>query len=57
MIKEIIPLDQVLRSWAACAPRKTFIKFEGRKFSYQDVDRLATVFASFLLSHGMKQET
>jgi long-chain acyl-CoA synthetase len=55
MIKEIIPLDQVLHSWAVCAPRKTFIKFEGKKFSYQDVDRLATVFASFLLSHGMKQ--
>jgi hypothetical protein len=26
--------------------RRTFVKFEGRKYSYRDMDRLATVFAS-----------
>jgi len=33
---------------------KTFIKFGGKKFSYQEIDRLASVFASELIRRGMK---
>lgn len=54
MIKEILPLDHVLRKRAALTPRKTFVKFEGKKISSQDMDRLADVFAAFLVSRGMK---
>jgi len=54
MIKEILPLDLVLSKRAALTPCKTFIKFNGKKFSYQDMDQQATVFAAFLVNHGMK---
>ena len=48
MINEIMPLDQVLRKRADMSPRATFVKFEGKKFSYKEMDRLATVFATEL---------
>ncbi len=54
MIRDILPLDQVLQKRAASAPRSTFVKFEGTKFSYREMDRLATVFASELVHRGMK---
>lgn len=54
MIKEIMPLDQVLHTRASMSPRATFVKFEGKKFSYKEMDRLATVFASELIKRGMK---
>jgi long-chain acyl-CoA synthetase len=54
MIQEIVPLDQVLRKRASMTPRATFVKFEGNKFSYKEMDRLATVFASELIKRGMK---
>jgi len=54
MIKEILPLDQLLQKRAALTPRKTFVKFEGGKYSFRDIDRLADVFASFLLDRGMR---
>jgi long-chain acyl-CoA synthetase len=55
MIKEILPLDQVLQRRATLSPRKTFIKFGGKKFSYREIDRLASVFASELIRRGMKR--
>jgi len=54
IIKEIMPLDQALRKRAAMSPRATFVKFEGKKFSYREMDRLATVFAAELIARGMK---
>jgi long-chain acyl-CoA synthetase len=54
MIKEILPLDHVLRKRAALTPNKTFIKFDGKKFSCQDMDRMTTLFAAFLVRRGMK---
>ncbi len=54
MIKEMVPLDQVLQKRAALSSRSTFVKFEGKKFSYKEMDRLATVFASELVRRGMK---
>ena len=53
MIKEILPLDQILRKRAEMTPRKTFVKFSGKKYSFREMDRLASVFASFLLERGM----
>jgi len=53
MIKDVLPLDHLLRRRAALAPRKTFIRFEGKKFSYRDMDQQANVFAEFLLRRGM----
>lgn len=55
MIKELVPLDQALAKRAALSPRSTFVKFEGKKFTYRDMDRLATVFASELTRRGMKR--
>jgi long-chain acyl-CoA synthetase len=55
MINDIIPLDQVLHKRATLTPRATFVKFEGAKFSYREMDRLATVFAAELARRGMKQ--
>lgn len=55
MIKEIMPLDLVLHKRAVLTPRKTFVKFEGKKFSYKEMDRLANVFAAFLVDRGMKR--
>lgn len=54
MIKEILPLDQLLRKRAALTPRKTFVKFEGEKYSFRNIDRLADVFSSFLLNRGIQ---
>jgi long-chain acyl-CoA synthetase len=55
MIKEILPLDQALRKRALLSPRNTFVKFEGKKFSYKEMDRLADVFAALLSDRGMKR--
>ncbi|MCK9420797.1 MAG: AMP-binding protein [Nitrospirae bacterium] len=54
MIREIMPLDQVLHTRANMTPRATFVKFEGKKFSFKEMDRLATVFAFELIKRGMK---
>jgi long-chain acyl-CoA synthetase len=54
MIKEIMTLDQALRVRASRSPRKTFVKFLGKKFSYSEMDRLANKFAAFLVDRGMK---
>jgi len=55
MIRDISPIDHILRKRAALTPRATFIKFEGTKFSYSDMDRMATVFAAQLIHRGMKK--
>ena len=55
MIKDLLPLDQLLRQRARLSGRKTFIKFEGTSYSFQEIDRLATVFAAYLLGQGMKR--
>ena len=55
MKNDILPLDQMLGEQARRIPRKTFVKFEGKKYTYRDMDRLATVFASFLAEQGLKQ--
>ena len=54
MIKELVSLDQALARRAALSPRSTFVKFDGKKFSYKEMDRLATVFAAELVHRGMK---
>jgi len=54
MIKEIMTLDHALHARATMSPRTTFVKFEGKKFTYREMDRLATVFASELIKRGMK---
>ncbi|MFA5073902.1 MAG: AMP-binding protein [Nitrospirota bacterium] len=53
-MNQLIPLDQVLHNRAVSTPAKTFIKFQGKNFSFQDIDKLATSFASFLLQRGMR---
>jgi len=55
MKQEILPLDQMLGEQARRIPRKTFVKFEGRKYSYREMDRLASVFAAFLVEQGLKR--
>ncbi len=55
MENEILPLDQMLAEQARLIPRKTFVKFEGRKYSYRDMDRLASVYAVFLMEQGLKR--
>ncbi len=57
MIKDLISLDQVLRRRAALTPRKTFIKFNDKKFRFRDIDHLADVYASFLLGRGMQKKS
>ena len=54
MIKEMVPLDQVLRQRAAVSPRKIFVKSGGKKFSFRHMDRLADRFAAFLLDRGIR---
>jgi long-chain acyl-CoA synthetase len=54
MINEIMPLDEALRRRAGKTPRKTFIKFQGKKFSFRDIDRLADAYASFLRQHSVR---
>jgi acyl-CoA synthetase (AMP-forming)/AMP-acid ligase II len=54
MIKDMLPLDQILRKRAARTPRKTFIKFDGKKFTFNEIDRLADAYAAFLPGHGME---
>jgi long-chain acyl-CoA synthetase len=54
MIKETLPLDQLLQKRAALTPCKTFVKFSGKKFTFREMDRLVDVFASFLLSRGIQ---
>lgn len=53
MHRDMKPLDEVLRDQAARAPRSTFIKFEGRKYSFRDMDAMAGRFAAFLLAQEM----
>jgi long-chain acyl-CoA synthetase len=54
MIKDMVPLDQVLRKRAVLTPRTTFVKFNGKKYSFQDMDRLADAYASFLSEKGIE---
>ncbi len=54
MISEIMPLDQVLQKRAAISSRAIFVKFEGKKYTYKEMDRLSTVFAAELVRRGMK---
>ncbi|HAS54102.1 MAG TPA: long-chain fatty acid--CoA ligase [Nitrospiraceae bacterium] len=55
MIDDIIPLDRTIQLRAERMPCKTFIKFEGKKFTFRDIDRMADIFASFLLAKGVKR--
>jgi len=54
MIKDMIPLDKILKERAALNPRRTFVKFKGGKYSFREMDRLADVFSSFLTKRGMR---
>lgn len=54
MIKEALPLDQVLAKRAALSPRTTFIKFNGKSHSFRDVDRLADRYAAFIREQGIR---
>lgn len=53
MITETLPLDHALRKRALLAPRKTFVKFEGQKHSFRDIDQKADAVALFLREQGM----
>jgi long-chain acyl-CoA synthetase len=55
MIKETMPLDQMLQNRASVTPRAPFVKFEGKQYTFRDMDRLATVYASFLQKKGIKR--
>ncbi len=50
---EILPLDRLLARQAEQLPRRTFVKFEGRRYTFQDMDRLASGFAAFLAGKGL----
>jgi long-chain acyl-CoA synthetase len=55
MAQELLPLDKLLAQQAERLPRSTFVKFAGKKYTFRDIDRHATLFASFLLSKGMQR--
>lgn len=55
MTSAIMPLDRFLALQAERMPHRTFVKFEGRKYSFRDMDRLASSFASFLLGRGIRR--
>lgn len=55
MINEAIPLDQVLKKRAALTPRITFVKFNGKKYSYREMNRLADLYAAYVLSKDIKR--
>ncbi|HEX9020164.1 MAG TPA: long-chain fatty acid--CoA ligase [Nitrospirota bacterium] len=54
MTWDIVPLDSVLERRAGMSPRAPFVKFEGTKLTYAEMNRLATLFAAELTSRGMK---
>ncbi len=54
MMKDMLPLDQILQQRAAVTPLRTFVKFNGKKHSFGEINRLADVFASFLFGEGVK---
>ncbi len=54
MIKEMLPLDQILRKRAALTPRKPFVKYKGETCSFRDMDRHADMFSSFLTNRGIR---
>lgn len=53
MISDVITLDSALRRQAERYPKKTFIKFEGKKFSFSDIDRMADSYAALLQRDGL----
>ena len=55
MKNDILPLDQMLGEQARRISRTTFVKFEGKKYSYREMDRLASVFAVFLMERGLRR--
>lgn len=55
MKTDIRTLDQTLALQAERHSRKTFVKFSGRKYSYRDMDQLASRYASSLLTEGLRR--
>ena len=53
MITDTLPLDHALCKRAELTPHKTFVKFQGKKHSFQDIDRRSDAVAAFLLRQGM----
>ena len=53
--RTVVPLDRLLTRQAERAPRRTFVKFEGKRYTFRDIDVLATLFASFLSRSGMQR--
>ncbi len=54
MIKEVLPLDQVLEKRATLTPRKTFVKFDGKKITFREMNDRVDSFAIFLMSRNVK---
>ena len=54
MIKDVVPLDQVLQKRAALTPRKVFVKFDGKKITFREMNDRVDSFASFLMSRNVK---
>ncbi len=55
MKTDALTLDRVLARRAEETPTKTFVKFEGKKHTFREMDRLATAFAAFLLNQGLQR--
>jgi long-chain acyl-CoA synthetase len=55
MINDILPLDKLLQKRAHLTPGRTFIKFDGHRFTFSDVERMAESYASFLLKKGIRK--
>jgi long-chain acyl-CoA synthetase len=54
MIRETMPLDRLLHEQADRTPSTAFVKFDGKKFTFRDMDSLADRFAAFVLEQGIK---
>ncbi|MDA8099790.1 MAG: long-chain fatty acid--CoA ligase [Nitrospiraceae bacterium] len=55
MTRDLLPLDQLLARQAERIPRRTYIKFEGKRYTFREMDRLASAFSAFLRQQGAKR--
>jgi long-chain acyl-CoA synthetase len=53
--RTVIPLDLLLSGQAGRFPRRTFVKFEGKKVTFQEMDALTSIFAALLAAEGLRQ--
>lgn len=53
MIEDILSLSKALEKRSSLTPSRIFIRFEGRRFTYCDINNMADFCASFLRSKGV----